>query len=61
MLGEVPGATACQGSSLEDGLPSKKIKYIGKKKKKQEEEEAGTPLHLVAVFSLLFFFIISLC
>lgn len=62
MLGEVPGATACQGSSLEDGgcLQKKKnIKYI--EKKKEEEEEAGTPLQRAAVFSLLFCFIISLC
>lgn len=42
MLGEVPGATACQGSSLEDGCLQKNKIYFKKK--------GGTPLHLVAMF-----------
>lgn len=35
-LGEVPGAAACQGSSLKRRLPSKNIKSRGTKKKRKK-------------------------
>ena len=59
MLGEVPGATACQGSSLEDGLPSKKkkknIKYIEKKKKKKQQARHCIVWQCFLFYSVLLF------